>query len=57
MKWIAMFAITLLLSACGCRYNGINTRDVLVSTPGNLVAFEPNDDAIDVTDEHITYTR
>ena len=57
MKWISIFIVSLLLTACGCRYNGINNREVLISSAPDQISFEPNDDSIDVTAEQITYTR
>ncbi len=57
MNRISIILLSLLLTACGCRYNGIDTREVLVSSSAAQVSLEPNDASIDVTDERINYVR
>lgn len=57
MNWMWILMLSLLLSACGCRYNGIDTRDILVSPSASHASFDANDESIDVTDERIRYVR
>jgi hypothetical protein len=56
MKWTSLLLLLLLLSACACRYNGIDTREVLVSSPAPLSTVLDND-TIDVTKAQQIYTR
>jgi hypothetical protein len=57
MNRISILILSLLLTACGCRYNGIDTREVLVSPSAAHASHDPNDASIDVTDERINYVR
>lgn len=57
MNRIAIIVFALCLTACNCRYNGIDTREVLVSSSAGQAMLEPNDGSIDVTDERIHYVR
>ena len=57
MNRMSILLLSLLLTACGCRYNGIDTRDVLVSSSGAQASLAPNAASIDVTDERINYVR
>lgn len=50
MNRISIILLTILLSACNCRYNGIDTREVLVSSDINQ-AF------IDVTEPQVIDVR
>lgn len=57
MYRISILILSLLLAACSCRYNGIDTREVLVSSSTAQASQDPNDDSIDVTEERINYVR
>ena len=57
MNRISIIILSLFLTACGCRYNGIDTREVLAPPPAARLLLEPNDASIDVTDERINYVR
>lgn len=57
MKWISMLLLTTLLTACGSYYNGIDNREVLVSSRLIQPAIPPSDASIDVTDERTNDIR
>lgn len=57
MNRFSIIILSLLLNACGCRYNGIDTREVLVSSSTEHASLNPNEESIDVTEERINYVR
>jgi hypothetical protein len=50
MKTTTIVLLAILLSACNCRYNGIDTREVLVSSGTDA-------SSVDVTEAHTTIVR
>jgi hypothetical protein len=57
MKWIYIILLMPILCSGCCRYNGIDTREVLVSQGSEQLSWDANDSAINMTDERATFVR
>jgi hypothetical protein len=50
MKGLVVFSLALLLSACGCQYNPVVHREVMVAPLTHQTLFSKADHGIDVTE-------